>query len=140
MFESSCLVFPFHWMEGQAGPCSALSRRHSRFPGKGGVLLCAAYLRSRCGICLALEMSAGPVTAHSATTCMVFINITWWKPSPAFLEVVKCLSIFSPVVLPLACSPLLLGMFITLPGQTNLPSQVAAFANPRATVNFIQLW
>ena len=73
MFKLRCLVFPFHWLEGQAGLCLGPSHLPSHFPVKGVVVLCAAYLRSRYGIScpfyfdhagMEAKMRAGPVTTH----------------------------------------------------------------------------
>lgn len=73
MFKLRCLVFPFHWLKGQAGLCLGTSHLPSRFPVKGVVMPSAAYLRSHYGIScpfyfdhagMAVEMRTGSVTAH----------------------------------------------------------------------------
>ena len=73
MLKPRCLVFPFHWLKGQAGLCLAPTHLPSPFSCKGGVIAWVAYLRSRYGIwrpfCLdhagpAVELRAGSVTAH----------------------------------------------------------------------------
>lgn len=69
MFKPRCLVFPFHWLQGQAGLCLAPSLLPSRYPEKGGVVPRAAYLRSRYGISCPFFWPCChcPLTAHSQT-------------------------------------------------------------------------
>lgn len=73
MFKPRCLVFPFQWLKGQSGLCLAPSHLPSHLPVREGVVPCAAYLRSRYGICcpfcfdrtaMMVEMRAGSVTTH----------------------------------------------------------------------------
>lgn len=109
MFKPRCLVFPFHWLKGQAGLCLAPTHLPSRFPVKGGVVPCAAYLRSHYGISCPLyfDQAGGgdeswichcPLTAPSQTLGLMFIHKPRWKIQLDFLETGGSLSILSPVL------------------------------------------
>lgn len=103
MFKLRCLVFPFHWLKGQAGLCLAPSHLPSHFPGNGGVVQCAAYLRShleawRWRWALYLSLPTDSSLSDNPPFCLMFIHKSLWKIQPEFLETCGFLCILSPVL------------------------------------------
>lgn len=145
MCKPRCLVFPFHWLRGQAGLCLAPTHLPSRLSCEGRCRAMRCLFEetlwnpvsllfwplSLCGGAWELDLSLPTDSSLSDSPfCSLFIHRALWKIQPEFLETRGPLALLSPV---------LFSRWSTV-GPTRGPFSTSSCAVYRTTSSVLSQW